>query len=215
MSFLKDMSKKTILHFLLFSLPLIILFCLIYFIGNEQEIFLFFKKIRISYPSLTIFLKFITEFGNPIFYIVYSIILLKGIKRHNFKLIYFSLIYLVVQILISFLGVRILKITLGRQRPEFGSAFTFFSFAAKNNSFPSGHTTEIYGATLPLVLKQKNILLTLSLGIFSALVGFSRIYLGKHHPSDVLAGYFLGSIAGYLIYILWRKKCKKHNMLTN
>ncbi|MDQ7032522.1 MAG: phosphatase PAP2 family protein [Desulfonauticus sp.] len=202
------MDKKELKSFFLFSLPILVVLSLLFFLGPENN-YLFFKKFSTSHPNLTLFFKFISNYGNPLFYLVYLYFLVTGVKQHKKELIYLSLFYLVVQLSISFLGVRILKIVFARERPELGSAFTFFSFAAVKNSFPSGHTTEIYGATLPLVLIKKTPYISLGLGLLAATLGFSRIYLGQHHPSDVLAGYILGSMAGYTIFYLWSKTVRK------
>lgn len=69
-----------------------------------------------------------------------------------------------------------------------------------NNSFPSGHTCA--AVTIALVLSHS--LPQLSPVFFSAafLVGVSRIYLGVHYPSDVLAG---GAI-GYVSYFFMSAK---------
>lgn len=74
-------------------------------------------------------------------------------------------------------------------------------------SFPSGHAINTMGVA---------VFLTLLLGgtfpfmrwlplAWSLLVGFSRIYLGVHFPSDVLAGFILGAFWGWLCYHLARK----------
>jgi undecaprenyl-diphosphatase len=45
---------------------------------------------------------------------------------------------------------------------------------------------------------------TLSL-TFACLMGFSRMYLYVHYPTDVLAGAFFGTLCGLLALFLWKK----------
>lgn len=83
-------------------------------------------------------------------------------------------------------------------------------------SFPSGHVmfyVGFFGFTWFLVytlLKRswKRTSLLILLGVFIALVGASRIYLGQHWPSDVLGAYLLGSLtlAIALWFYRWGKK---------
>ncbi len=76
-------------------------------------------------------------------------------------------------------------------------------------SFPSGHVmyyVGFFGFTWFLVytlLKRswRRTALLIVLGVFIALVGASRVYLGQHWPSDVLGAYLLGSLT--LAVVLW------------
>lgn len=74
---------------------------------------------------------------------------------------------------------------------------------ATGYSFPSGHTQSFTTWTLASALHYKRFWLTLSVSILSLLVGFSRLLLGAHYPSDVLVGLLLGAgiaILGSLLY---------------
>ena len=66
-----------------------------------------------------------------------------------------------------------------------------------NPAFPSGHTASAFaGATL---LGNRYPKLRIPLYIGAGLVGFTRIYLGRHYLSDVIAGAAVGTITGALV----------------
>lgn len=81
-----------------------------------------------------------------------------------------------------------MKEIIGRERPLDD---------ASNPAFPSGHTAYAFaGATL---LGNRYPKLRIPLYIGAGLVGFTRIYLGRHYASDVIAGAAVGTITGALV----------------
>jgi undecaprenyl-diphosphatase len=68
----------------------------------------------------------------------------------------------------------------------------------KDHSFPSGHTTAVFSVIVPFLLQTPSLAAVLiPLGLS---VGISRIYLGLHYPSDVIAGGILGGSFGSLCF---------------
>lgn len=63
-----------------------------------------------------------------------------------------------------------------------------------DHSFPSGHTTAIFSVIVPFLLYAPA--LAVCLLPIAVSVAVSRIYLGLHYPSDVLAGCMLGTLFG-------------------
>jgi len=210
----KLLTHQTFLNGLCFLFPFACVILSLLYFSQDAQIYTFFTQFRPKHPYLTIFFQLVTDYGNSLFYLVYAYILIIGIKNKDKTRLYLVGFYIFFQLSISFLGVRILKIIFGRQRPGHGFAFTFFSFSSQNNSFPSGHTAEVFGASLPLALATKKTWLSFVLGIWAGLVAFSRIYLGKHHPTDVLAGWLIGLGTGYLIFFFWRKSMLKVNKIN-
>lgn len=87
----------------------------------------------------------------------------------------------------------------------------------RSSSFPSGHTTSATSFFLALLIilravtrPRRAVRLAAVAGVVSLLggVAFSRVYLGVHYPSDVLAGLLLGSCWSILVASLigpWRR----------
>jgi undecaprenyl-diphosphatase len=91
-----------------------------------------------------------------------------------------------------------LKLAFRRARPE-----PFFdTILPASYSFPSGHSLAsfcFYGALAAIITVRieklwLKTLVWLAAAILISLIGISRIYLGVHYPSDVLAGFAVGLI---------------------
>ena len=101
----------------------------------------------------------------------------------------------------------ILKPAAARPRPfEVNMGVRLLIEAPKDFSFPSGHTGASFAAAAALFFAGSRG--WIPVGILAVLIGFSRLYLYVHYPSDVLAGALLGIAAGWFACRLVRKQAK-------
>lgn len=144
-------------------------------------------------PNFTSFMKSVTVIGNSVgYFLLIPIITVFFIIKKNWRI---ALEITVVLILSSGLNV-FLKNIIGRPRPPEINRLVFADFT----SFPSGHAMSaitFYGFIIYLsflLIKKRWLKYGLIIVCFFMifLIGFSRIYLGVHYPSDILAGYLAG-----------------------
>jgi len=80
-------------------------------------------------------------------------------------------------------------------------------------SFPSGHTSLAFATATALSLKYPKWYVIVPSYFWAGSVGYSRMNLGMHYPSDVLAGAFIGAGSAYVTYLVnnwfWKKNEKK------
>lgn len=119
-----------------------------------------------------------------------------------------------------------LKLAFNRARPE-----PFFNTILPDSfSFPSGHSLASFCFYLALTAivtnRVKNRLSQITIWVFAAalvlLIGISRIYLGVHYPSDVVAGFVVGfvwvitiAVADRLLRIRTNKSASNADLFVN
>jgi undecaprenyl-diphosphatase len=146
-------------------------------------------------PSLTVFFQFITHLGDRLTYIIFTFAIAVFFLLWNGK--WKFALQTAVVISLSSLSNIVLKKAIHRERPSLDQLISVSTL-----SYPSGHAMSamaFYGFLIYLSIRlvsswglKMAIFITLGLLIF--LIGISRIYLGVHYPSDVLAGYVGGLI---------------------
>ncbi|MBN2140152.1 MAG: phosphatase PAP2 family protein [Desulfovibrionaceae bacterium] len=200
-------ARRSLSLWALFSLPLALVLAVVWLtLGDGSQAAEFFRAHRAAHPGLATSFELVSDISNPAMYAVYAWLLIKGLRARDKGLVRLVVVYVLVQALIAFAAVRALKIALGRPRPDAGGLFETMTLDPGKHSLPSGHATEMTGACLPLGLRSGRVLSCLGLGAAVAVLGFSRVYLGWHHPSDVFFGWLLGSVAGAAIHIFSRTR---------
>ena len=67
-------------------------------------------------------------------------------------------------------------------------------------SFPSGHTSEAFSTATSLSMAFPKWYVIAPSYVYASAVGYSRMHLGVHYPSDVLAGALVGAGSAFLCY---------------
>jgi len=94
-----------------------------------------------------------------------------------------------------------LKYSVNRKRPyETYADIIPYESRAKDPSFPSGHTSFAFAMATTLSLQYKKWYVVTPAYLYAGAVGYSRLHLGKHYPSDVLLGAVSGMGSAWLGY---------------
>jgi undecaprenyl-diphosphatase len=159
--------------------------------------------------------RLLSDWGMAGFYLFFLGVLAHGLVRGDRRLRQIGLAYLYAQILGSVLLVHLIKAGCGRPRPGVESVGAAFcpgpSFQSAFHSFPSSHSTDLMiSALFVAIFVQSRGAAALAV-LLAISVALSRVVLGSHHMSDVLAGALLGAMMVWLVlnrYLLprWRTR---------
>jgi membrane-associated phospholipid phosphatase len=103
----------------------------------------------------------------------------------------------------------ILKYTVDRERPFVTYPDIEQKARAGSPSFPSGHTSSAFATATSVSLAYPEWYVIVPSYVWAGTVGYSRMHLGVHYPSDVLAGALIGSGCAYLTFKVNQKLLKK------
>lgn len=93
-----------------------------------------------------------------------------------------------------------LKHTINRARPFETYPDIQKLTSGGSSSFPSGHTSDAFSTATSLSLAFPKWYVIAPSYIYASAVGYSRMHLGVHYPSDVLAGALVGAGSAFLCY---------------
>jgi membrane-associated phospholipid phosphatase len=100
------------------------------------------------------------------------------------------------------LATNLLKRLFGRARPqEFVDGGTFQFQPILNEwtyqSFPSGHATTAIGTALVIGFMAPRFFRLIL--VIAVMTGISRVVVGAHYPTDVIAGFIVGTLGAYAV----------------
>jgi len=150
----------------------------------DNQILNFVIKNRIS--TLNIFMISLSYIGSQVAVFVITTILFISYGKYN------KLKRLWITLLSTVIITYVLKFIIHRARP-----LVEVLIQKSGYSFPSGHATAVF-SVLPLLDKEFPRLRYIWFALAIILL-FSRIYLGVHYPSDVIAGAMVGYLIGTII----------------
>ena len=171
------------------------------------------RKINPSEIKEGDFMSFVTHSDDPVTFGFPGVLILKGILTKDKNDLWNSGEMLSTSLLSS-LMVFGLKSTIKRDRP-----FVTYPEITKHThggsySMPSGHTSICFASATAVSLIYPKWYVIAPMYTWASLVGYSRMYLGVHYPSDVLAGALVGSGSAigthYLFNYLKKRVAQKH-----
>jgi len=168
----------------------------------DAQIGVFFRKIipdAVNMHTVELF----SDRGVWLCYAIFAGLIVYALFKKDRNLCSVCLAYLKAQLIFSFAVVRFMKILFGRARPEYGMEFTFFSVDDHYNSFPSGHSADVFVSGVFLFYLLRNSKYRVVPLYYAFLMALLRITVSAHHPSDVVAGIAIGVLGAYVI--LWKR----------
>lgn len=161
-------------------------------------------NVQYRYPKLDQFWLFITQMHKHPFVLAVLVPAILGGLYYIYKTQIWKILVVtgVAVAIADTLAYRVIKSSINRLRPFQNPEIMDWVQKvgeAHGQSFPSNHAANVFAAATILNWfwpgKAK------ILYIFALIVGLSRVALGVHYPTDVMAGMFLGFFVGFFIRV--------------
>lgn len=111
---------------------------------------------------------------------------------------------------INFVVTNVLKVIINRPRPVQTYPSEIYVLTRSDGmSFPSGHTSLAFATATSLTLIHHKWYIVVPAYLWASCVAYSRMYLGRHYPSDILGGAVVGTGSAVLGHYLRNKLFKK------
>ena len=186
-----------------FVICLLICFCLtLEFVSAQNADINLLRKINVHRnENLDPAFTFISKTVTPFVIVTPVSLLTTGLIKKDSLLTRKSLV-IVATIISTAAAATILKHAINRTRPFITYPDIEKVDGGGSPSFPSGHTSDAFGLATSVSLAFPKWYVIAPSYIWASSVGYSRMHLGVHYPSDVLAGMIVGSGSAFICYQL-------------
>lgn len=175
----------------------------------ESNIVLFVQE-NLRFEFLNPIMQGITMLGNsgilPILVCIFLLIFKKTRKVGVASSLSLFLEFIIINLTV--------KKLVGRTRPYVvNDAIQYITQRPSDNSFPSGHTGCSFAvASVLFFMMPKKV--GIPAIILASLIGLSRLYVGVHYPTDILGGFFIGMLTGFIAKLIVENVTKKKELTS-
>ncbi len=181
---------------------------------SQLELNLFFAINHAHHSVLDVFMMAVSSRWTwmPL-YVLLLFLIWRKFKGRTLEIV----IYIALLIALSDQGSVLVKNTVARLRPCHNLALKAIvntpDGCGGKYGFISSHASNAMALSVFIILlfSKSNRKYTSFMLLYAFLIGYSRIYLGAHYPSDILGGYLLGTTIAAFIYYVAAKRLAYHS----
>lgn len=169
----------------------------------DQQVFLFLNSLNSPFWDKVMYTISLILVWVPLYL---AILIYLGF-RYKKKLLVI-LLFIILAVTLTDQTALLFKNTVERLRPCHEPSLEGLVHLVKGRcggkyGFVSSHAANAFNVALISLMFIRRRWYSISIIIWAAVVGYSRIYLGVHYPGDVLCGSILGAFIGWGIYRLY------------
>jgi undecaprenyl-diphosphatase len=169
----------------------------------DQQLFLFLNSANSPFWDKVMYAISMTYVWIPLYLAILIYLALK--YRRKFLII---IIFVIIAVSLTDQIALLIKNSVDRLRPCHEPTISGLVHLVNGRcgglyGFVSSHAANSFNVALLSLMFIRKRWYTVSIIIWAAVVGYSRIYLGAHYPGDVICGSILGVLIGWTMYRLY------------
>ena len=150
---------------------------------------------------------------------LYLLIVYLIVKSEEKKYLVFTLLAVIITFALTDTAGNLIKNTVERLRPCHDPQIAPFVHLLEGKGsmygYVSNHAANVFGLATITAVIIRNRYYSIGIFLWAAIVAYSRIYVGKHYPLDIISGAIVGVVIALLVLRLLELVKNRKNVLRN